>query len=237
MFPDDEGEYIIQQRPETDKNKQVYTNLYNAGTDSYDKDESNTSFSKGSCTIYKQVLDSHHTGNHWVARITQRPSEEDGGSYKFYENTIKLCIYYGHCMNTIEYSNILIFDYYKRKGFEYLLEERPSMVISQRVEDAQANQRYGVEQSFIPHGLNMLRDRLKADNYAIIDNMYDLEMIEAFAKFKRQKGYNCDITISCALNIISSTENEELGVYSSEDDDDDDFGGYKENSFGQINWN
>lgn len=237
MFPDDEGEYIIQQRPETDKNKQVYTNLYNAGTDSYDKDESNTSFSKGSCTIYKEVLDSHHTGKHWVARITQRPSEEDGGSYKFYENTIKLCIYYGHCMNTIEYSNILIFDYYKRKGFEYLLEERPSMVISQRVEDAQANQRYGVEQSFIPHGLNMLRDRLKADNYAIIDNMYDLEMIEAFAKFKRQKGYNCDITISCALNIISSVENEELGVYSSEDDDDDDFGGYKENSFGQINWN
>lgn len=235
--PDEDGEFIIQQTPECDTKGIVWVNLYNAGTDSYDKDESNTSFSKGSCTIWKNVKDANHTGRHWVARITQRPSEEEGGAYKFYENTIKLCIYYGHCLNTIEYSNILIFDYYKRKGFEYLLKERPEMVISQRVQDAQASQRYGVEPSFVPHGLNMLRDEVKRDNFALIDKLFDIEIIEAFGKFKRVKGYNCDITISCALNIISAVEDEEVGVYSESEEEDDDFGGYKLDNNGNINWN
>ena len=235
--PDEDGDFYITQLPEKDAKGDVWVNLYNAATDSYDKDESNTSFSKGSCTIWKGVVDTHHTGEHWVARITQRPSEEEGGSYQFYENTIKMCVFYGHCTNQIEYSNVLIFDYYKRKGFEYLLEERPQMVISQRVEDSQANQRYGVEQSFIPQGLNMLRDKLKVDNYALIYKIFDLDIIHAFAKFKRSPKYNCDITISCAINIISAKENEELSVYSQTEEESDEFGGYVLDTVGNINWN
>lgn len=235
MTPDEEGIFVIQQRPEKDKKGNVWVNLYNAATDSYDKDESNSSSSQGSCTIYKGVLDASSTFNHWVARVTERPSEEEGGAYKFYEDTVKLCMYYGECENLIEYSNVLIFDYYKRRGYEYLLKERPSMVISQHVKDGQANQRYGIEQSFIPHALNIWRDRIKQDDYSLIDKMYDLTMIEAFAKFRKDKNYNCDITISCALNVASHLEDMEVAVYSeTQSDEPEDYGAYIEETNGEI---
>jgi len=237
MTPNLEGKFIIQQKPENDGYGNVWRNLYNGATDSYDKDESNSSSSLGSCTIWKNAIDSKHTFDHWVARVTERPSEDEGGSYAFYEDTIKLCMYYGECENLIEYSNVLIFDFYKRKGFEYLLQERPVMVISQYVEDGKASQRYGIEQSFIPHALNIWRDRIKQDDYAIIDRMYDIVMIEAFAKFRKAKNYNCDITISCALNCASAIEKEEEGVWSEKEDEEEDFGGYTQDINGNLNWN
>lgn len=237
IFPDEDGKFVIVQRPELDSRGDVWQNLYQAATDSYDKSESNSSSSQGSCTIFKEYLDASHTGKHWVARITERPTEEEGGSYAFYEDTIKLCIAYGECLNLIEYSNVLIFDYYRRKGYEYLLKERPSMVISQYVKDGQASQRYGIEQSFVPHALNMFRDFIKADDYAVIDKMYDIEMIEAFSKFRRAKNYNCDITISCALNVAASIEDQEIAVYSkNEKEAGDNYGEYVENNYGQIEY-
>ena len=237
LVPNEEGVFVIQQKPEYDGFGKVWVNLYGAATDSYDKDESNSSFSKGSCTIYKNTLDAKHTYNHWVARVTERPSESEGGSYKFYEDTIKLCFLYGECENLIEYSNVLIFDYYKRKHVEYLLQERPSMVISQFVENGKASQKYGIEQSFIPSALNIWRDHIKKDDYAVIDKTYDLEMLEAWAKFRRDKNYNCDITISCALNVASAVEREDMAVYSNgEEEDDDDFGGYTMSKDGYINY-
>ena len=237
LVPNEEGVFIIQQKPEYDGYGKVWVNLYGAATDSYDKDESNSSFSKGSCTIYKNTLDAKHTYNHWVARVTERPSESEGGSYKFYEDTIKLCFLYGECENLIEYSNVLIFDYYKRKHVEYLLQERPSMVISQFVENGKASQKYGIEQSFIPSALNIWRDHIKKDDYAVIDKTFDLEMLEAWAKFRRDKNYNCDITISCALNVASAVEREDMAVYSNgEEEDDDDFGGYTMSEDGYINY-
>ena len=237
LVPNLEGRFIIQQKPEHDGYGNVWRNLYNAATDSYDKDESNSSFSMGSCTIWKSALDAKHTFDHWVARVTERPSEDEGGSYRFYEDTIKLCILYGERENLIEYSNVLIFDYYKRKGVEYLLQERPVMVISQYVEDGKASQKYGIEQSFIPHALNIWRDRIKQDDYAIIDRMNDIPMIEAFAKFRKAKNYNCDITISCALNTASAIEKEEEGVWSDKEEEEEDFGGYTQDINGNLNWN
>ncbi len=236
IIPNEDGKFIIQQRPENDGFGKVWRNLYDAATDSYDKDESNSSFSMGSCTIWKNALDAKHTFDHWVARVTERPSEDEGGSYTFYEDTIKLCMLYGECENLIEYSNVLIFDYYKRKGVEYLLQERPAMVISQYVEDGKAAQRYGIEQSFIPHALNIWRDKVQQDNYAIIDRMNDLEMIEAFAKFRKAKNYNCDITISCALNVASSIEREGESAYSEGEELEEDFGGYVMNQDGVLNY-
>jgi len=237
LIPNEEGKFLIQQRPQNDGFGKVWRNLYSAATDSYDKDESNSSFSMGSCTIWKGVLDAKSTSEHWCARVTERPSESEGGSYVFYEDTIKLCILYGECENLIEYSNVLIFDYYKRMGVQYLLQERPQMVISQYVEDGKAGQKYGIEQSFIPHALNIWRDRIKQDNYSLIDKMFDIPMIEAFAKFRKAKGYNCDITISCALNIASSIEREGEAAWSEGEEEEEDFGGYEMDPHGNIQYN
>lgn len=225
--PDEDGVFIIIEHPQKDEGGKHYINLYNAATDSYDKSESETSESKGSCTIWKNYLNANSTYRFWVARLTQRPTEEEGGSPKFYENTVKLCVYYGYCQNLIEYSNVLIFDYYKRWGMEYLLKERPSLVISQYVNDPKAHQRYGVEQSFVPHALKMLKEEFRADDYALIHRLYDIEMIEKFIAFRTTDGYNCDITIGCALNIAAATEDRELDVYREEEEEDsEDFGGY-----------
>ena len=228
MIPDENGRFHITQEPEHDSNGHVWLNLYNAATDSYDKDESESSKSQGSCTIYKGILDMEHTREHWVARVTERPSEDEGGSYQFYEDTIKLCVYYGNALNAIEYSNVLIFDFYKRKGFSYLLRERPEIVIGQYVKDPKAQQRYGIEQSFIPHALNMLRDALNKDNGALIYKIYDIFILERLASFRKAKNYNCDITVSCALNIVAALDDEEIGIYSQGNIEEEDFGGYKE---------
>lgn len=225
--PSPDGQFIILEHPEKDMGGGDYYNLYNGATDSYDKDESESSESKGSITIWKNYLNANHTYRMWVARLTQRPSIEEGGSPKFYENTIKLLIYYGSPQNLIEYSNVLIFDYYKRWGFEHLLKERPSLIVAQHVKDPKANQKYGIEQSFIPHALKMLKEELRADNYALIHRCYDIEMLERFAKFRTTAGYNCDITICCALNIAAATEDREVEVYSDLDDQEEEsFGGY-----------
>lgn len=225
--PDENGIFIITEHPKKDPGGNHYINLYNAGTDSYDKAVSESSESKGSITIWKNVLNANETYNFWVARLTQRPSEEEGGSPAFYENTIKLCMYYGMCQNLIEYSNVLIFHYYKSWRMEFLLKERPALVISQHVQDPKAHQKYGIEQSFVPHSLKMLKEQLRADDFALIDRMYDLEMIERFISFKVSPDYNCDITICAALNIASMTEDKELDVYSeSEITEDDDYGGF-----------
>lgn len=226
-IPDEDGKFIITQLPERDANGKVWVNLYGAATDSYDKDESATSFSQGSCTIFKGNLDANHTRRHFVARITERPAELDGGSYAFYEDTIKLCMLYGECQNQIEYSNILIFDFYKRKGYTYLLKERPSMVIRSMVQNSTSSQLHGVEQSFIPHALNILKDEMKVDDYRLISQTYDIAILEAWGKFKRTKGYNCDITISTALNIVTLIDDEDIEVYSEGEEDEEDYGGYK----------
>lgn len=236
LIPNEDGKFFIQQPPEYDGFGKVWRNLYNSATDSYDKDESNSSFSMGSCTIWKNALDSKHTFDHWVARVTERPSEDEGGSYMFYEDTVKLCFLYGECENLIEYSNVLIFDYYKRKGVEYLLQVRPQMVISQFVQDGKASQRYGIEPSFIPHALNIWRDTVKRDDYAVVDKMNDIPMIEAFAKFRKAKNYNCDISISCALNTTSAIERENETAYSEGEEEEEDFGGYQLDKSGNISY-
>jgi len=227
LVPSELGRFLIIQAPEVDGYGKIWKNLYSAATDSYDKVESETSFSLGSCSIWKGAIDSHHTFDHWVARVTERPTEDEGGNYQFYEDTIKLCYLYGECENLIEYSNVLIFDYYKRAGCEFLLQERPQMVISQYVQDGKAAQRYGVEQSFIPHALNIWRDKMKQDDFAIVDKMFDIRQIEAFAKFKKSPKYNCDITIASALNVASALETQEFAAYSEgEEQEEDTYGGY-----------
>lgn len=221
-----DGIYIVVEHPKKDSYGNNYINLYNAATDSYDKSESQSSESKGSITIWKNALSANESFDFWVARLTQRPTEEEGGSPKFYENTLKLCMYYS-CKNLIEYSNVLIFDYYKRWNMQYVLKERPAIVIAQNVNDPKATQRYGIEHSFVPHALRMLKEKLKADDYSVIDKLFDLTIIERLIKFKVSSDYNCDITICLAFNIASSIEDRELEVYTeSEDEEDEYFGGF-----------
>lgn len=199
---DPDGTLIIIEHPEKNEADEVYLDLYVAGTDSYDKDEAQTSDSKGSCSIYKMFKDTNSTSNIFVARYTDRPTTAD----KFYEETAKLCMYY-KSPNLIEYSNISIFNWYKNNGFEGYLKERPQIAYA-NIKDSRVNNRYGVDPGTKNEWLIMYRDYI--EDYS--DIMYDMHQIDRALKFRNDKKYNCDITISSALAVCHARDNVNIKI-------------------------
>lgn len=212
---DPEGPFLIIEKPRTDDYGRVYENLYKGATDSYDKDEANNSTSLGSCTVAKGFLNANEVYNNWVARLTIRPDKFEGGSKKFYEKTAQLCMYYS-AINLIEWSNIRIFDWYDDNGLSYMLKERPRFVTANWFKDSKVENRYGIDPNSKSHWLKMLDDFL---DDSVISNMCDIEQIRAFAKFRYdpQKKYNCDITISSALNVVCLEDEKHLLIETTKD--------------------
>lgn len=206
---DDGGNIMIIEHPEWRKNTPdgesgpIIDSMYKAGTDSYDKDEANTSTSKGSTHIFKGFINMNYTSRFWVARLIERPEEAE----MFYENSTKLCYYY-NARNLIEFSNIRIFDWVKKNGFEYLLRERPEFVLASWVKQSKVDNRYGIDPSTKIFWLGLLKKWLLDPFF--VDHMYDIEQINAFLKFKLDPKYNCDITISSALCAVQEQEDKEI---------------------------
>ena len=124
-----------------------------------------------------------------VCRMTWRPTKKE----KFYKMTALGCIYYGECLNLIEWSNISIFDWYKSSELDDLLMERPEVSYA-NVKDSKVNNRYGIDPNtksvWIEHFSTYVED------YS--GNLYDMEMVKRLIDFKA-KDHNCDITISVML--------------------------------------
>lgn len=209
---DNDNSWItIIEEPEIDKDGKVYANLYKAGTDSYDRDEAETSASKGALTIrkmFRQGQDSPHF-NTYVATIVERPKTSEGGAEKFYYHTVLACIYYG-CRNNIEYgaNNMRIFDYYMKNGFEVLLQDRPDIAFAGQIKKSVVSNRYGTDASLKHQGLAILKNTLTPD---FIDRMFILAQVEAFSRFILDKDYNCDITMS-AMEAEVLAKDEQMHV-------------------------
>ena len=193
--------------------KRPYENLYKQATDSYDRDEANTSTSLGSSIVGHGFFDAESPSNYEVARLTIRPETFEGGSDKFYEEVLKLNIFYG-AINLIEYSNLLIFKFYQNHGFNYLLKERPQLMIARWIQNSQVNNQYGIDPSSKPHWLTTLSDFIKRDDYRFVENCNDEGLLAALAKFRYDpnKKYNCDITISMALLSVLFEDEAEIAV-------------------------
>ena len=182
----------------------------------------------GSITIYKTFnpFSPLSFSNHWVARITERPSVEEGGSELFYEHTAMLCIYYGCAINLIEYSNVLIINWYRNNGFEFLLKERPEFVSASMVIKSKTVNRFGIDPNTKLQWLKMLKDHLVLEN---IQKMRDIDQISRFAKFRYDptgQKYNDDVVISSALNIVLAKDEEYLEVNEEEKENKDDWYNY-----------
>ena len=219
-----DGPFVIYEHPEKDQSGGVYRNLYVAGTDSYDYDIAGGKQiygSKGSCSIFKKFLNADTTYKKFVARLTQRPKT----AFEFYENTAKLCVYYGHAKNLIEYSNLRIFDWYKANGFTYLLKERPKVAYA-NVSKTTATNPYGIHAATKEEWLSAMKDYIE-DYYDLLD---DPVQIEALIKFVLDKEYNCDITISSCLAIIHEMDDKMVKAKDSQKQDFKPFGGYKMSS-------
>ena len=203
--PDGQKKFLIMEHPEFRlMDTKPIEGQYKGATDSYDKDEANTSTSQGSTHIYKDFVDANHTSGYFTARLIERPDEAE----EFYEDSAKLCYYYS-AMNLIEWSNVRIFDWYKRNGFEFMLRERPEFVLSTWIIKSKVENRYGIDPSTKIHWLGLLKKLLLIPGF--IDKMKDIDQINAFIHYVLKKGYNCDITISSALCAVQ-IEEEKLQV-------------------------
>jgi hypothetical protein len=201
----------IFEMPRLDKDGITLRNLYKAGTDSYDQSEAHTSTSKGSIQVFKTFNNINDTYNKYVARITERPGEDAGGNTRFYEWSVMLSLFY-NVINLIEFSKILIIDYFVQNGFEYLLKEKPEFFLSTYVENSKSTNRWGIDASTKPVWLTKMRDYLTFEN---IQKMDDIEQIDALAKFRYDpsgKKYNCDITISSSLCQVVAYDEEGMGL-------------------------
>ena len=197
--PDPEGPFHFLEHPMLDGNDKPYLNLYKVGTDSYDQDESYTTTSDGSCWVKKGFLNANTTYNLYVAGIEQRPETAVGGREVFYENTALMTMYYG-AKNLIEWSKILIFDWYVINGLEGLLKERPEFVMARMIQKSQASNTYGIDPSSKLHWLKIQADYLQIPEN--IEKCFFVFLLKAWARFKYAPGkirYNCDTTISTSL--------------------------------------
>lgn len=199
----DNGPVLIFEEPEKDSQGNVYQDLYFAGTDSYDRDTAADSKSLGSCSIVKGFLNSNTTSRKFVARVTYRPDTSE----EFYEKTAQLCFYYGQCQNLIEYSNLLILKYYRDSGLEYLLKERPEIAYS-NVKVSKMQNKWGIDPATKFEWLKIYKDYVE-NNW---DSLEDEEQVIRLLKYRLDKDYNCDITISGALAILHMEDNKDIEV-------------------------
>ena len=213
---DEEGPFYIFEHPETNQEGEVPLNLYFAGTDSYDQDVAFHTDSLGSCHVWKNFLRADKTYKKWVARIVQRPTEEEGGAERFYENTALLTAYY-NARNLIEFSKWRIIDWYTRNGVASLLKERPESILASFITNSKASNRYGIDPSTKKDWINILRETLTKET---IDGMDDIEQVRRFAKYRYDptgKKYNCDVTISSALSLVHQQDEQDYTpVYESD---------------------
>ena len=210
---DEDGPIMIAEHPEEDEQGDVYGNLYRAATDSYDQDEAHTSSSKGACWVKKGFLNADHTYNKYVAGVVERPSTSEGGREVFYEHTAQLCMYY-NALNLIEFSKILIFEWYRIKRLENLLKERPKFVVSKMIDSTQTVNFYGIDAATKPYWLKMQRDFLS--DVQNIENCDFIILLEAWGKFQYSSDsrYNCDNTIATSLCTVFEEDELDRMVYS-----------------------
>ena len=122
---------------------------------------------------------------------------------------------YYNSKNLIEWSKVLIFEWYEKNGVSALLKERPEFVLSKMIVKSQATNYYGIDPSTKPHWLKILADYLKVKEN--IDKCYFPELLKAWAKFKYAPGkirYNCDNTIATSLCGVMEEDERELLVMS-----------------------
>jgi len=222
--PQEDGWFLMLEQPRTKRIRNdmdeiievVYENLYKASTDSYDKDQAAYSNSKGSWQCMKGFLNATDTCKTYVARITERPTTEEGGAALFYEHTAMGTLFY-NAINLIEYSNLLIFQWYINHKLSHLLKERPTFVTSNWINKPTNSQRFGIDPSTKIYWLNDLKDFLTYDN---IQKMNDLQQIDSLARYRydpKTIKYNCDITITSALCVVLMKDEEELMAFADEE--------------------
>lgn len=194
------GKYRMTEAPVIDEvTKKVPEGLYVAGTDSYDKDQTadQANQSLGACTMWKRFNNvSDPTDDLPVCNLVERPPTSE----EFFEDTAKMCVLYGWAQNLIEWSNILIFDWYRRNAFGHLLKSRPQVAYA-AINKSGAQNKDGIDPATKHTWETMTCD------YLVKGGAYKVRDIETIDKLIRYRSdVNCDETISFMLAVVHKND-------------------------------
>jgi hypothetical protein len=114
-----------------------------------------------------------------------------------------LSIYYNFAKLTIEHTKVRIIDYLVNNGFESLIALRPTLAFANIVNRSNAQNKYGIDGSMKPHVMAEMSETLTPE---FIGQMFITEQIDALAKYKYSRTYNCDITVASAHANIGAKE-------------------------------
>lgn len=122
---DPEGKMIKYKGPVVnEKGEQVFKELDLGGVDSYDQDQTGRKGSYGALVVYRRFANMDYEHNLPVFIYKERTRR----STMFYDNCLKVAIYYGLKLN-IEYTNLNIFQYFDlNKANRYLLPKPGSIL-------------------------------------------------------------------------------------------------------------
>jgi hypothetical protein len=138
-----------------------YTNLDLGGIDGYNIDQSSTSKSTGSMTIYRQTpTDNSLDGNKPVCLYNARPKYKE----KFFDNCLKVSVYY-NLLNrvNIDVGSSMIIDYFKSNGGLKFLAKRPRSLEKQ---DSAQTHDYGTR--FTAYNLELMESMMQSEIQANI---------------------------------------------------------------------
>lgn len=115
--------------------------LYVSGCDSFDAllEGEDTNKSKGSIFIYKRFISAHESSHVFVAKLTQRTSDD----VEFYQNTYKLNYYY-HAQMLFEYTKIGIGRWYVTNKLSKYLMQRPKLEQEGIIKKTSSTNTYGI---------------------------------------------------------------------------------------------
>jgi hypothetical protein len=103
----------------------------------------------------------------------------------------------------VEYTKTLIINHYEQKGLEGFLAPLPQLVIAANIDRSEVSNKYGMPSSLIPSMLTRLREWLLVTGN--IENIPFEFMLKAFSEFRRDKHYNCDITMA-AVSVMAQLD-------------------------------
>lgn len=190
--------------------------LYVSGCDSFDalleKEDPNkdTSKSKGSIVVYKRFLNANQTSHIFVAKLTQRTSDD----VEFYQNTYKLNYYYNAQM-LFEYTKIGIGRWYVTNKLSKYLMQRPQLEKEGIIKKTTSTNTYGVAMPekvkvhAIKNYASYMKGALSEESGQVVDtkinDMYFLSQLKDALEFTFGSS-KYDETMASAIALLAENE-------------------------------
>jgi len=201
---DNNGKFIIIEKPQTSPDGNPYKGLYVGGVDSIDQgnNDSLVDGSKLACAIKKRIPPSgifSGTSNLYVAFYNHR---SDSVRWD-YDNILKLSMYYNAQLN-VEYTKINIVAYFREKKQFHRLMKRPSIAIGSNISGAKASMLIGtpVNASLIDHQDEKIQTYVDDYYYQI----HYLPMLEQLRDYSREDRTAYDLVIAMGLAELADED-------------------------------